>query len=137
MTKAEKDRMMLLHVTRGNPQAIMVVLDTLKEQAREALHSTLATAEPSVLKELDKRIDQTFRKYEQTVQKVLKTLSDDFLSKLSSLTETNFKKEKEALIKSMKSDSQFKGPKGDRPSEKELRDLIKLLTPPAIPGPKP
>lgn len=118
LSKADKQRLSLLRMAKGNPQAIMVVLDEIKREAKEALRSTLSEAEPSVLKELDTRVNQVFNRLYMEADKMFKEQEQTFLSKLDTMLRAEVAKIEPP-----------KGDKGDSPTNAELLALIRPLIP--------
>ncbi len=127
----ELKRRMLYQAAKGNPQVVMFALDEIKGLAKSSLEATLSSAKPEVIRKLQKEIDIIFEKMKGDVKEQLQVISKKFLedsaAKLDKMVSDGFTKNK----------AMFKGDKGDRPAEQELRDLIKLLTPAPVPGKTP
>jgi hypothetical protein len=127
LNSGELKRMMLYKVAKGNPQIIVHALDEIRSMAKEALQATLNDAEPKVINALNKKVDAVYDMYIAQVRRMLDKVCDEFAKKLDSTVDEKLKTEVGKI-------KLPKGDKGDRPSEKEIRDLISLLMPAPIPG---
>jgi hypothetical protein len=112
-TTAEKSRLLLRSITKGNPQAIMVALDELKSIADEALQGTLDTAKRQALQALQEQIDRIQRGYEARLTAALASL------------ETLI----EQKVKAIEPRQGERGADGHTPTRDELLMLIEPLIP--------
>lgn len=129
LTKAEKSRMRLFQIGKGNPGSIPQILDAIKHLADEALRDTLDVSKREAIQLLQKRINLLERHYESELKKIL--------GSVDKIIEKKAKAERDLLFKDIKADSQFKGNTGPAPSTEFLLELIRPLIPNVTDGKTP
>lgn len=119
ISKNDRKRLSLFRMTKNNPDAVPAVLDEIRKLAKDALEATLATAHPSLLRDIQNQLDSIFNRFEIKSVDMHKAENEKFLKDIERVLRTK--------IANIKPPRGKPGARGDIPSDDAIREAMQPL----------